>query len=280
MVIDLHRFATSEEVIVPIIDGYGKYKSRVLKFPFAEDGWYVVATENQPKLVRKATLLEVDRTLRTHKFLRVYSLGDEGIATNFDNFAKKQLPEAVKVYFFNLQTFEVGKVVLWEDGRLYFHEADEKFQRAMLKELKDDFETNTRIDTIKGLTPELRYYYLILSLQKQSLEEFEKLEKLRLSELEKQKRIKEFQSTFQFRLKDVLDRAGAELLRYYKANKDSYMIHWKLRGTDQIIKSTIHDDFRILSLGFCASGDDDLHSLSSAAQLAKVYGDRINITRY
>lgn len=275
--INLDRFTEEKEIVMPVVEHWGKFQGRLMKYPIAEDGWYKVKLPFGV-LQRKATPLEIVKAGKGLPVVRVYAMGGEGIAVNFDNLLKKGLEETVSVNFLDLPAFEVAKAIEWEDGRFYFYEPDPRFQRTLLMQLKNQYETDQPLAG-KGITPELRYYYLLLSLQKQSLREIEELEKLRLTELEKQKRIKEFQNSFQGRLKDIIEKADGELIRYYKSNATSYMVHWRIKETDKIIKSTIRDNFRILDLGFCASGADRQHSIQSAIQLAKVYGRNIYITR-
>lgn len=273
--IDLSRFSRETEALVAIVDGWGRANGRSIKLD-VNDGWYFVSLADVVKLKRKATAM--DLLMRIKSSLRAYAFGDEGVPINFTNFFERGLSETVKIHFLNAQPFEVVKIATDETGRWYHYDIDMRTNRQLLSQLRISFKEETSIDKLKGLTPELRYYFLLLSLQRQSYREYEALQKLKLSEAEKEKRIKEFQATFAGRLKTTVENAGGELLRFYKANKDTYVVEWKIKGSRQTVKSTIHDDLQILSLGFCASGHDKEHSMSSAIQLAKMYGD-LYITR-
>lgn len=266
--INLDRFTVTEEAIVPIVDGWGQYQQRRI-LQNVEDGWYTVKLGNSIEVGCKATPLEIDMTLRKHKFLRVYALGTEGIPTNFNNFARKGYGQAVKVNFLNLPLFEVAKVVIWEDKRIYFYESDVRYERNLLQLLKMAFGEGRGSPTIKGTTPEIYYYNLLINLQSQSFKEVERLQQLVLTPEEMEKRIKQFGNSFEERLRTTIERAGGVLSGFSRANADTFMVEWKIGG--QTVKSTIHDDLRILSAGYCLSGDDRKHTMASIVQLAKLF---------
>lgn len=272
--INLEKFALVKQVVMPIVDGWGQIESRKI-YKGVENGWYLVDLSGNASVLRSATPLEVSRALLNQKVTRVYTLGTEGIPVNFDNLLKQGLGEAIDINFLNLQPFEVAKAIRWEDKRWYFYEADSRFNRTLLSELRQRFNEDKPLDSIKDLTPELRYYWLLLNLQRQSYREFQELERLKLSQGERNKRIKEFQSSFTGRLQTVIEQAGGKLVKFYKY-RTGYIVHWKIGS--QVVKSTIRDNMRIINLGFCASGQDKRHSLSSAIQLAKMYGN-LYITR-
>jgi hypothetical protein len=277
-VIKLDKFNQEYIAIVPIVQGWGQVNQRKIYSPKTEDGWYQFRLSAQPELIRKATQLEIWKTLKDKKVLRVYALGQEGIPVNFDNLKQRGLGETIFVNFINLPLYEIAKVVQWEDERWYYEESDIRFQRDLLAQIKSIFIKEQNLEGIRGLTPETRYYFFLTSLQRTSFREVERLNLFALSQAEAQKRIKEFENTFAGRLKTTIERAGGILIRFMKANNNSYMIHWKVKGSDQIVKSTIRDNMQILNLGYCASGHDREHTLASAIQLAKMYGE-LYITR-
>lgn len=276
--IDLQRFTSSEDTIVPIVEGWGQVNQRKV-FKNVEDGWYAVTLGNRIEVGRKATPVEVDKLLKSHKFLRVYALGTEGIPTNFDNFTRRGFGQAVKVHFLNLPLFEVAKVVIWEDKRIYFYETDIRYERDLIRVFKDAFSEGRGAVGVKGTTPEIYYYNLLITLQSQAFKEVEKLNQLALNKEEMEKRIKQFGNSFEARLTDTISAAGGKLLKFSKSNADTFMVEWEIG--DQTVKTTIHDDMRILSAGYCLSGDDRKHTMASLVQLAKLFQveDPLYITR-
>ena len=107
-----------------------------------------------------------------------------------------------------------------------------------------------------------------MNLQRQSYQEYQELEKLKLSQLEKEKRIKEFQATFSGRLQTIIESSGATLKRFTKQG-NNYVVTYVVGG--QTVKSTIKDTFRIISAGFCLENDDKRHSLASLILTAQEF---------
>ncbi len=265
--LDLKRFSQIKTVIVPIVGGVGRYNGRHLVFN-VEDGWYAISLGDEAVIEKKATQLEIARAIQNQPTFLVYALGTEGIPLNFDGFSRKGWGEAVTVHFQNLRIFEVAKVIYWEDKKFYFYEQVIPREREIIKIAKEAFEKEGVLSFVKGVTPELRYYFVLCSLQRQSYRAAIELEKFNLNKAERDKRIAEFQQTFAGRLKDTIERAGGTLVKYSKQGT-GYLVHWKIG--EQVVKSTIHDDMRIMSLGYCASGADKEHTMASAVQLAKLF---------
>lgn len=279
MAINLERFAHEVEVIVPIVEGWGQINTRKIYQPGLENGWYVVGLNGVVNVKRKATPLEIDKALRDIKPLRVFAYGEEGIPLNFSNFFQRGLGQSVKVHFLNQQPFTLVKVILWEDNRLYYWENDIRTEREVIKSVQQAFEADQPITEIKGVTPELRYYYLLLNLQRQHFRHLEELERLKLDQEEQKKRMEEFRNTFAGRLQHVIEQAGGTLVKFNKSRGNSYMVHWKIG--DQLVKSQISDDLSVVSAGFCLSGDDRRHTMQSIVQLADMFQERspLYITR-
>lgn len=239
--------------------------------PGKEDGWYFVEEEKGRRTFRKATPLEILKETKGKKLLRMYAFGEEGIPVNFDNLLKRGYGNTVGVNFLSLPTFEIAKVIQWEDGRFYFYEADPTFQRKTLQTLKEKFEKEESIAGHKGLTPELAYLLLLADLGRKTYREIERINALKLTEDEKRKRMREFKNSFVGTLQKTIEDAGGKLVKFVKANKDSFLVHWKIKGEDRLIKTVIKDNMRVLSAGFCLSDYDRAHTMSSIIQLAKTY---------
>jgi hypothetical protein len=266
--INLNRFAQTQQVIAPIVDGWGQVNGRKL-YLSVPDGWYRIQLDTKALILGSATPLEIDKVLRQQLYLRVYAYGSEGVPLNFDNFARRGFAETVKVNFLNLQPFQLAKIVLWEDDRFYFWEADARTERETVRRVREAFNADQSIMGMKYISPELRYYFLLLNFQKQSFRQLEELEKLKLSMEEKKKRMEEFRNTFAGRLEAVITKAGGTLVKFIKSRGNSYMVHWRVNG--QLVKSQIDDELRIISAGFCLSGEDTKHTMGSIVNLAKLF---------
>lgn len=266
MVINLARFTKEEEVVAPIVGGWGKYHGRRFEFPDQIDNWYKLKIGNEVEVVRPATPLEVVKTLKTCKHYLVFAYGEEGIPANFDSFKKMGFGETVKVQFFNVPLFTTGKVVLWEDGRFYFFEPEIRSFRSVLNALRGE----KRVRDIKDLTPELAYYNLLINLTKQAFREVAELDKLVLSPEEKEKRVKQFENTLEGRLKKIIEDSGGRFIDYKQSRGKSLLVTWEVGG--QQVKSQIKGEtFQIVSAGYCLSGDDKRHTMNSIVRLAKVF---------
>lgn len=281
--VKLGRFFVKREYFLPMVSGWGQAESRKFYLPKSEDGWYKIEEFKENKVFRKATPLEVLKELKNKKFLRMYAFGEEGIPVSFDNLKQKGYGETVRVNFLNLPTFEVAKVIYWEDKRFYYYEADPRFQRETLQMLKNKFEKGENY-LQKGITPELAYFMLLASLGRETYRELDRLNEFNLTKEERNKRMEEFKNTFGETLKKTIENAGGIMIKFVKSNKDSFLVHWKVKGSNQMIKTTIKDNMRVLSAGFCLSGYDKAHSVSSIIQLAKQYEeeeeDGVYITRF
>lgn len=295
MVIDLSRFVKEKLVIAPVVDGWGKVEGRKLEFPNIENGWYQVKIGNTAKVEKPATPLEIYKTLQSKKHYFVFAYGEDGIPINFDNFKKLGLGETVRVNFFNLPLFSVGKVVLMEDGRFYFFEMESRLHRPVLESLRQSLrprELQKKVPSrkvangsglwagLKGLTPELAYYSILISLTSQAFREVEALDKLVLSPEEKEKRVKQFANTIEGRLRKLIKDAGGKFIDYKQSRGNSLLVTWEVGG--QQVKSQISGQtFQIVSAGYCLSGDDKRHTMSSIVRLAKDFQEEspLYITR-
>jgi len=279
MTVDFSRFVSNETIILPIVQQIGVYKGRKLFFPKdTMDGWYRVTLSEPYRIEKRATPLEIKKETRGKNTYRVYPIGEEAIPMNFTNFSLQGRSGTILVHFMQaIGIFHIAYCVRLEDGNFYFTDTEKRIN-PLLSELRTRFEKNQGIGEVKGVTPELRYYFLLLCLQRQSYQAFKELDRMNISKEEREKRIKEFQGTFVGRLKEILAQAGGTFIRVYKSGKD-WLIEWKVNN--HMLKSIIKDNMSIISLGFCASNFDREHSMASAIQLAKLYSEKgtLNITR-
>lgn len=280
--VDLARFSQPVEAIIPIVDKWGMHNGRRIRAN-VEDGWWLARLGDRTEILSKAGPLQLRRTIQSGiqrgiPTFSVYCLGEEGVSANFDTFFRNGLAETVRVHFLSLPLFSLAKAVRWEDGRFYFYEQVIGRNRRIIQDVKHAFEQETSLQSLRGVTPELRYYFLLASLQKQSYETVEQLNKWTLSEDERRKRVKQFQSSFPERLRDIIAKAGGTYKKY-SAIGNGYIVEWEVGG--QLVKSHIKDDMRIVSAGFCLSGDDKRHTVASIVNLAKLFQENrpLYITR-
>jgi len=284
MVIDFSRFVKDKVIVAPVIDGWGKFEGRKFDFPNTKDGWYRITLGNISKIERPASSLEVYKTLKNRKHYLVFAYGDEGIPINFDNFKQLGLGETVRVNFFSLPLFSIGKVVLWDDGRFVYFDVENILHHEILGDLRRAIEPERSIQKkvssgavadggrlwtrLRGITPEMGYYALLVNLTTQAFREVDRLDKLVLSPEEKEKRVKQFANTLEGRLKKIIEDSGGEFVDYKQSRGKSLLVTWKIG--DQTVKSQIEGEtFAIISAGYCLSGDDKRHTMNSIVRLAK-----------
>lgn len=270
MNINLEQFVEDKEVTMPIVDGWGKYDGRrvVLHDDRIRDNWYRVSISSDTRIVRNCTPLEIEIECKKFKVYRGYPIGDEIVPFNFQNLFRLGHGETIKCHFLQSSPWDIVSFILHTDGRFYAVSDNWGFDRSTVKKIQERFEKEEGIERIRGLTPELRYYTILLSLQQQSLKQIEKFTKLKLTEAERKKRSKEFQLTFPGRLRKIIKDAGGRLIRFNREG-NKYLVVWKVGN--QVVRSVINDKFKIYDLGYCASGADRKYFLSSAIVLAKTF---------
>lgn len=280
--IQLDRFTETHTLVAPIINGTASVNGRKLYFhkkgtPILVDGWYEIELGNEAKIVKLASPLQIRRTLGNRKSYRGYAMGNELIPLNFDNLKRKGFEDTISVYFMQARAWDVVEAVLWEDRNFYFKQTCAVFD-PVLKAVKERYENDQQIGDIKSVSPEQKYLFLVLNLQRQSIRHAQELERFALAEKERAKRLAEFQSTFSGRLQSVVESTGAKLIKWEKRG-DNFLVTWSLGG--QEIKSIIKDTMRVISAGFCVSSYDVFHTLNSLPNLLKIYQaeDSVVITR-
>jgi len=265
--IHLERFSQPVKGVAPIINTRGQLRGRKFTVSVPDD-WYHVTLEGSQVRVRKATLLERHHAVHKLPTLRVYPLGREGIVTQRTLALPFKMKESLPVHFLQGNPFSVVRIVQWEDGQWYMDRQDARFQRTLLREVRAAYEDHHTLPNLPGITPELRYYCILVGLEQRSREALLALQRLVLDPTELRRRLQSFQTDFKDRLSDAVIQAGGILKSFVKQGK-GYLVTWELGG--QTIKSTISEDLRVRSAGFCLSGDDTSHSLSSLAQLATTF---------
>mgnify|MGYP001582446194 CR=1 FL=1 len=276
--INLEKFTYKKQVLVPLVDGWGQKNQRKIYIPNVEDGWYWIFLGSSISIEKKASPIDVVKELHNLKKYYVYSLGTEGVVTNFDIFKRIGKNETIRVNFLNLPIFTVATTIRLEDRRFYFYDQCLPKNQSVIQRAKESFESKHDLLELSGATPELRYYFLLICLQRESYTAIQSLEKYVLSHGEYVKRVSLFQSSFPQRLKSAIERAGGKYISHTKRGK-GFTAEWEVGG--QLVKTNIRDDFSVTSAGYCLSGDDKRHTLSSLVRLAKMFqeDEPLNITR-
>ena len=280
--IDLSRFSRKEIVTAPVISGFSRFRKRKISVlgERPSDGWYRIELSDNPKLLNLADEIDVKKALDRLPSIQGYSFGDEAVPLHFDSAGFKYgLSESIPVHFMRAPLWSVSKIRRWEDDRWLFDSLDAKSDISPLLEVKKRFEKDQDIKDLKGISPELRYYFIIMRLQKSGLRQMIDLERLKLTKQEREKRLRDFQNTIAGRLERAITDAGGHLHVFTKSGEDLIVL-WSVGG--QKFNSLIRaDSLRMRELGFCASGFDKRYTMQSAVLLAQEYqrDGSIHITR-
>lgn len=275
--IDLTKFTQETTVIMPIVDFWGKFNGRKVELG-VENGWYQVKLGNTAIVEKKASPLQILKALRDKPTLKVYALGLEGIPVNFSNFRSRGYDESIPVNFLDLDIFKIANIVKWEDGRFYYANENVRLQKNLITEVHEAFDGKRILSDVRGVTPEIRYYLVLLNLQRSASSALQELKHFKLGPMEVRRRVEGFKYSMEDRVRDAITRAGGEFISC-SAKGQYILVEWRVGG--QTLKSHIRDDLRIISAGFCLSGDDKEHSLNSIVNLAKMFQERnpLYITR-
>jgi len=265
--IDLTRFIQEHEVTMPIVDGWGKYGSRWVE-KRVKNGWYRIGIGSEINIKRKATLVEIDQELKHGKLLTGFAYGEEIVPINFQNLFSKGFGETVKVEFLDQPPWTAVHFVQWDDGRFYYVDVDFGFHRV-LTHLRELFEAEKTLLGERGITPEIRYTWLLLSLERDTWRHLAELEALKLSEEEKKKRAEEFKLNWNDRIRVAIENAGGKFVSATKQANNRFLVTWK--SGRQTVKSVVHENLRVEHAGYCLSNFDRHHSLQSLINLSKIY---------
>lgn len=264
--IDLNRFSQPVEAIVPLIDGKGVYHGRqIVQKGFT--GYYNVSFGDKIKVLGEANKLEAYLMAKGLPKFKGIAYGDSIIPLNFS--AAKFLGYQETISVLGMEA-PLGYVVVthrWEDDTLLYGHIDGGYNQLPIILTKKKAESGDKLEG-KDITPEMRYFYLLVRLDLARLTAWQEIDKMAISKEAKQKAIEKFKETFYGRTKEVVEQAGGQFISVAKQGQRATIV-WKV-GKEKFT-SIVNNDLRILDLGYCASGYDKDHSISSAIQLAKLY---------
>ena len=276
--LDLNKFVQDREVIVPILGNQFQFEKKKYSVK-SENGWFkVVLNGNKARAISPVySFQEIESHLKP---ARGYSYNNNIVFNNFDVAKRKWGFEVIQPLHFNSsQSFNSIKAVVWEDKKVYFTEPD--YSDFKIFEVKSCFENESLIESLKGITPEIRSTFIFHSIERDQLREMEKIRLVHLAEKDRAERERQMMATVQGRLKVTFERAGARLMSYNISGK-RITVDWEINGSGQMYNSVIDaDTFKVIEAGYCMSGEDRKHNITSMVKLAEDYeeNDLTYITR-
>lgn len=262
MSLDFEKFAKPCLAVVPINGGEFVYHKKKYRLS-GENGWAVVEiTGNRARKVDFATVYwegAPDRILG-------YTHNNTLIFQNFDVAKRKfRLQIQAPLHFNQSRTFEAVRAIVWEDGNVYWCEPN--YSDAKIFEVKDLYDQEKPLADTKGITPELRTLYLHHTIERDNMR--------KMLEAAKQAEEREaFMKSIPGRLQLTFKNAGAEMVNFSMSGK-RIVVDWKMPGTQYQYNSVIDSDtWMIVEAGYCMSGDDKRHNITSMVKTAQEYNDR------
>jgi len=148
----------------------------------------------------------------------------------------------------------------WFDGHILFDQ--QEFESEIEAKVRDAFEEERSIESIKGITPALAHVFLLECTQRELAREAERRAR---EEVEKQKRAAElarWQETLEGRISLALSHTGAELINWRRNGQRQAVVRYRLAGRRfECIIDTV--SLQIIEAGICLSGADEELNLSS-----------------
>lgn len=259
--IDFKKLTAAQTAVVPIFQNKFQYNRKKYEVTDTEDGWYKV--ELQSNNVR---ILEKEyNDIEAKTYIWGYTCGNNLIFQNFD-IGKRKVNREIQmpVRLNEAETFSSIKAMIWEDGQAYYLQPN--YSDSSILKVKELFDQEKTCD-IKGVTNELKTVYLFHDIERQQTRALLKAQ-------EQQKEKEEFLRSIPGRLVTTFKNAGGEVLDY-RINGNRAEVDWKLT-TSKIEFNSVIDltTFRIIEAGYCMSGADRQHSISSMVLTAQNYDER------
>lgn len=266
MPIDFSQFTQEVTAVVPIRGNRFQYNRKKFSVRTTEDGWYQVTMQgNTATVVGAAYVAGTDLGMKP---VKGYTYNNMFIFQNFDS-AKRRLQKEVQMeLFFNtFQSFSAVEAIFWEDGNLYAYQPNYNDLKVYDVKSLYDSEQSLDLNTVKGITPELRTLYLFHEIQRQQM-------KLQLEMVQKEEDKKKWLESLPGRLHTTFKAAGAKIINYELTGHRA-VIDWELESSGRRYNSVIDTrDFRVLEAGYCMSGHDKEHTANSMIKLAEDYEER------
>lgn len=267
MSINFEKFDKVHSAIVPILNGVFQYNRKKYNVSESVNGWFLVVLKGNDVLKENIISIEADKNVKL-KTVGGYTYNNNFIFQNFDVGKRKLGVDVMTQLHFNTSpTFSSIKAVLWEDKNLYYHSPNYKDLAIFkVKQVFDNLHSSggAGISNIKGITPELKTLFLFHDIQRIDLEK-------ELIKVKKEKEFKAWRETLPGRIAITFARVGAKLLNY-SVSGNRITVDWQLINSEEKFNSVIDaSTFKVLEAGYCLSGSDKDHNVTSMVLLAEDY---------
>lgn len=271
--LDFDKIAEPRRVVVPVLNRSFVFEKKRYR-AISEDGWRLVEIQNnQSRVLDNAIGADSFAYSESGESVRGYTNNNAFVFQNFDVAKRKWGFEIFAPLRFNQSpSFEAIKAIVWEDKQVYWSEPD--YSDTKLFQFKDLLEKEQDLSGQKEVTPEIRTLFLFHALERANLKKL-------LEETTRKEEYDQLMSTIPGRLKVTLNRVDADLVGY-SLSGNRLVVDWKIRGSGYQYNSVLDSQtLRVLEAGYCLSGHDKDHNLTSIVKLADDYEERnlVHITR-
>lgn len=270
---DFEKFAKPFRCVAPVRNGSFIWKKKSYRIK-TEDGWFLIEIKNNDCRVVEPALPTDVLYFSLKNNIKGYTHHNSIIFQNTD-VAKRRfgLGMTAPLHFSQSQTFEAIEAVVWEDKEVYW--IGPNYGDTKIFDIKDAYDQERVITDLKGVTPELRMLYIHHAIERESMRKM-------LEEAKKKEEIESLMASIPGRLQVTFDRAGATMTNY-SISGSRIVVDWTIPGSHYQYNSVIDSStWMIIEAGYCMSGDDRRHNITSMVKTAQLYTEqhgRVNITR-
>lgn len=258
--IDFNSLVKPFRVTVPVLGNQFLFNKKSYRLR-CRDGWFEVEISgNRVHPIQQAV------PQGKYNFVQGFTHNNQIIFQNFDVAKRKyRLSMRAPLHFNQSQTFEAIRAIVWEDRQVYWVEPD--YSSVQVFVTKDIYDREGTLEGEKGVTPELRSLFLFHSLERDQL-------KALAVEAQQKEDHEKMMNDLPSRLRFTFQRAGAEFLSY-SLSGNRIIVDWKVSDSPFKYNSVLDSQtFMVLEAGYCMSGDDRRHNITSMVKTAEDYEQR------
>lgn len=228
-----------------------------LKNDTFDDGIYSIDMESDEylKSIEVSTERDLDNFMKKFKksMRYVYGLSFKGGIIPFKVMEWGKFP--IPITNSLAMEWEVIKVlhIIPNNILFYINNVFNDYQNKLF-EIKDAFEKNTDIINMKHVVPEMRILYGFHKIEKE-------MHELQLKQLKEA----EYKKSFNGIVETIIFNSGGNLLKTNIIPRIGFELIWEYGGMK--VSTIINDKLSIIEAGFCISGEDKLHTLTSVVDL-------------
>ena len=148
----------------------------------------------------------------------------------------------------------------WFDGHIHFE--GQEFETEIETKVREAFEEERSIESIKGVTPALAHVFVLESTQRELAREAERRAREEVQRQQRAAELARWQETLEGRISLALSHTGAELISWRRNGQEQVAVRYRVAGRrfECVIDS---HSLQIVDAGICLSGTDEELNLSS-----------------